>query len=79
MGDSGFTLGSAGKLKLSEGTKLTAKLAFCILLYTVPLYNVSCNMLNKHVGLCLVDDAEGDAHQFLLVAAFLLTSGQSAD
>lgn len=28
---------------------------------------------------CLVDDAEGDAHQFFLVAAFLPTSGQSAD
>lgn len=34
---------------------------------------------SERVALCLVDDAEGDAHQFFLVAAFLPASGRSAD
>lgn len=40
---------------------------------------IPATCLFRHVGLCLDEYAEGDAHQFFLVAAFLPTSGQSAD
>lgn len=39
----------------------------------------SCNMVNNIWFFHSLDDAEGDAHQFLPAAALLLTSGRSDD